>query len=102
MALDCADLTDRESAAAWAAADGVYMISLTDGWRIGMRSVLILCLLIGLCAAADAAPMHHARPKGHLRHGQHVTVPSGFAVPGWTDEETRQWLYNGSAAAGLG
>jgi hypothetical protein len=45
---------------------------------------------------------NHPKPKGHLRHGQHVTVPSGFAVPGWTDEETRQWLYNGSAASGLG
>jgi hypothetical protein len=29
------------------------------------------------------------QPKGYLRHGQHVTVPSGFAVPRWTDEETR-------------
>jgi hypothetical protein len=67
-----------------------------------MRSVLTLCLLIGLCAAANATTVHHSRPKGHLRHGQHVPVPSGFAVPGWTDEETRQWLYNGSAAAGLG
>jgi hypothetical protein len=67
-----------------------------------MRSVLTLCLLIGLCAAANAATVHQPKPKGHLRHGQHVTVPSGFAVPGWTDEETRQWLYNGSAASGLG
>jgi hypothetical protein len=68
-----------------------------------MRSVLTLCLLIGLCAAANATTVHHSRPKGHLlRHGQRVPVPSGFAVPGWTDEETRQWLYNGSAAAGLG
>ena len=85
-----------------AVAARAYMNSLTDGWRIGMRPVLTLCLLIGLCAAANAATAHHSKPKGHLRHGQHVTVPSGFAVPGWTDEETRQWLYNGSAASGLG
>jgi hypothetical protein len=31
-----------------------------------------------------------------------ITVPKGYAVPGWTDEETRKWLYNGSAASGLG
>jgi hypothetical protein len=67
-----------------------------------MRFVLILSLLISLCAAADAATGHRSKAKGHLRHGQHVTVPSGFAVPGWTNEETRQWLYNGSAASGLG
>jgi hypothetical protein len=102
MAHDCADLTDRETATAWAVAISVYMISLMDGWRIGMRSVLTLCLLIGLCAAASAATVHHSKPKGHLRHGQGVTVPNGFAVPGWTDEETRQWLYNGSSASGLG
>jgi hypothetical protein len=67
-----------------------------------MRSMLALGLLISLCASANAATAHPSKPKGHLRHGQHVTVPSGFAAPGWTDEETRQWLYNGSAASGLG
>jgi hypothetical protein len=67
-----------------------------------MRSVLALCLLIGLCAAANAATVHHFKPKGHLRRGPSVTAPNGFAVPGWTDEETRQWLYNGSSASGLG
>jgi hypothetical protein len=67
-----------------------------------MRSVWTLCLLIGLCAAANATTVHRSKSKGHLRHGQHITVPRGFAVPGWTDEETRQWLYAGSAASGLG
>jgi hypothetical protein len=68
-----------------------------------MRSVLALGLLVILSASADAATVHRSKqPQDHLRHGQHVTVPSGFAVPGWTDEETRQWLYNGSAGSGLG
>jgi hypothetical protein len=68
-----------------------------------MRSVLALGLLITLCASANAAPVHRSKPpEGHLRPGQSVPVPKGYAVPGWTDEQTRKWLYNGSSAAGLG
>jgi hypothetical protein len=68
-----------------------------------MRSVLALGLFISLCVSAHAATVHRSRqPAGHLRPVQRVTVPSGYAVPGWTDEETRKWLYNGSSAAGLG
>jgi hypothetical protein len=67
-----------------------------------MRSVLVLGLLITLSASANAATAHRAKPlEGHLRAGQRVPVPKGYAVPGWTDEETRKWLYNGSAASGL-
>jgi hypothetical protein len=65
-----------------------------------MRSVLALGLLITLCASANAATVHRSKPpEGHLRPDQRVTVPKGYAVPGWTDEQTRKWLYNGSAAA---
>jgi hypothetical protein len=68
-----------------------------------MRSVLTLALLISWCASADAAPVRRfKRPEGHMRQEPRPTVPKGFAVPGWTDEETRQWLYNGSSASGLG
>jgi hypothetical protein len=68
-----------------------------------MRSMLALGLLISLCASANAATvLRSKRPAAHLRPVQRVTVPEGYAVPGWTDEETRKWLYNGSAAAGLG
>jgi hypothetical protein len=74
--------------------------------KIAMRSVLALGLLIILCASADAATVRRFKPhERHLRPTQGVTVPSvtkGFAVLGWTDEQTRYWLYNGSAAAGLG
>jgi hypothetical protein len=75
-----------------------------------MRSVLALGLFITLCATANAATVHRAKPpEGHLRThqfisvrpSQRVTAPTRFAVPGWTDEETRKWLYNGSAASGL-
>jgi hypothetical protein len=58
-----------------------------------MRSVLALALLITLCASANAATVHRLKPsEGHLRQGQLVTVPKGYAVPGWTDEQTRYWL----------
>ncbi|SHM03084.1 hypothetical protein SAMN05444159_7493 [Bradyrhizobium lablabi] len=68
-----------------------------------MRSVLALGLLITLCASADAATVH--RPNPLARAHQRVTVrPSQrvtprtttFAIPGWTDEQTRYWLDNAS------
>ena len=67
-------------------------------------AVLAVGLLITLGASANAAPVHRFQPReDHLRPVQRVTAPTPrFAVPGWTDEETRQWLYNGSAASGLG
>ena len=69
-----------------------------------MRAVLAVGLLITLGASANAAPVHRFEPReGHLGPVQRVTAPTPrFAVPGWTDEETRLWLYNGSAASGLG
>lgn len=66
-----------------------------------MRFVLALGLLIALCASACATTVRHAKPPTtHLRERQHfmdprgqgVTPPGRFAVPGWTDEQTRQWL----------
>jgi hypothetical protein len=58
-----------------------------------MRSVLALGLLIPLCASADAATVHRSKPpEGRLRPSQPVTVPKSYAVPGWTDEQTRYWL----------
>ena len=69
-----------------------------------MRALLAAGLLITLCASANAAPVHRSPPReGHLRPVQRDTAPTPrFAVPGWSDEETRQWLYNGSAVAGSG
>jgi len=70
-----------------------------------MRSVLALGLLIYFVCFC-LAPVHRSKlHERHLRPAQRVTVPTvtkGFAVPGWTDEQTRYWLHNGSAAAGLG
>jgi hypothetical protein len=68
-----------------------------------MRSVFALGLLVALCASADAATILRAkRPAAHLRPARHFTVPSGYTVPGWTGDETRQWLNNATAAVGLG
>ena len=61
--------------------------------RSVLISVLVLGLLVTLCASANAATVHRAKPhEGHLRPAPRDTLPKGFAVPGWTDEETRQWL----------
>ena len=58
-----------------------------------MRSVLALGLLIALCASATAAKVNHSKPHaGHIRAAQAVAVPKGYAVPGWTEEPTRNWL----------
>jgi len=78
-----------------------YQRDIDDSGANTMRAVLAFGLLITLCASANAAAAHRSKPReGHLRPIQRVTTPSSqVAVPGWTEEETRQWLYNGSAAA---
>jgi hypothetical protein len=45
-----------------------------------MRCVLALSLLIGLCAPASAATVHHSRSRHHviIRPNQDVAIP-----PGW-------------------
>jgi hypothetical protein len=75
-----------------------------------MRSVLALGLLISLYASAGAAAAHRAKPpRGHshgyprvnVEPGERPASPMRFAVPGWSDEQTRSWLDNASAASGL-
>jgi hypothetical protein len=67
-----------------------------------MRSILAAAFMIGLCAPADAATQHRftrsvrAHPRVTVGPSERVTVPTGFAVPGWTDEQTREWLDNAS------
>jgi hypothetical protein len=66
-----------------------------------MRSVLVLGLLISLCAAADAAPAHRSKqPRGHILPDTRPAAPSSYAVPGWTEEQTRSWLDNASGPKG--
>jgi hypothetical protein len=61
-----------------------------------MRSVLAIGLLsIGLWVPANVAPVHHSKlPVGHLHPSRRVAVRKGYAVPGWTGEETRYLLNN--------
>ena len=67
-----------------------------------MRIVLALGVLITLCVSADAAPVHRSKPPARthqrvaVRPNQSVTAPTSFAIPGWTDEQTRYWLDNAS------
>jgi hypothetical protein len=58
-----------------------------------MRSILALGVLLALCTSASAAKVRHYKPHtGHLRPAQPVADTKGFAVPGWTAEQTRNWL----------
>ena len=58
-----------------------------------MRFFLALGLLIALCGSANAAKMHHAKSRAENFRATHpVVTPKGFAVPGWTEEQTRYWL----------
>jgi len=58
-----------------------------------MRAVLALSLLIALCASANAARVRHPEPhKGHLRPAQPVAALKTYVVPGWTEQQTRDWL----------
>jgi hypothetical protein len=66
-----------------------------------MRSVLGFGLLITLYASADAATVVHrctvdlrARQHVIVRPGKGVAAPARFRVPGWTDQQTQQWLDN--------
>jgi len=71
-------------------------------WSDAMRAVFslgfaslgfALGVLIALCAPADAARMRHPEPHAaHLRPAQPVAALKGFAVPGWTEQQTRDWL----------
>jgi hypothetical protein len=59
-----------------------------------MRFVLAFGALIALFTSADAATVHRSRPP-HVFVSPDRPAPSatpGFAVPGWTDEQTRHWL----------
>jgi hypothetical protein len=60
-----------------------------------MRSILALGLLLALCTSASAAKVRHTKPHvGHSRQAPPVdaSVPRGIAVPGWTVEQTQNWL----------
>jgi hypothetical protein len=64
-----------------------------------MRAFLAWGLLVGLpiilCASANATTLHGGKPR-HVIVGpaRGATAPAQgqVAIPGWTEEETRQWL----------
>jgi hypothetical protein len=83
MPYDAANFTDLEAATD---CGGAASASRKNGGRsIGakaMRSILALGLLITLCASANAATMHHPKPR-HVIVNPGRGPPPGFAVPGW-------------------
>jgi hypothetical protein len=62
-----------------------------------MRLVLTICVLIAFCAPAGAASTHRAKlPERKLHVVDPAPAAKGFAVPGWTDEQTRSWINEAS------
>jgi|HubBroStandDraft_4_1064222.scaffolds.fasta_scaffold1288045_2 hypothetical protein len=62
-----------------------------------MRLVLAICALIAFCAPAAAAPTHRAKlPERKLHAVDTSPAAKGFAVPGWTDEQTQSWINDAS------
>jgi len=61
-----------------------------------MRFVLVLGLVLGLlslCALPPALrPCIAPNRAGPLAPRPTRYTPKGYTVPGWTDEQTRQWL----------
>ena len=58
-----------------------------------MRPVLALGVLIALCASANAAKVRRPEPHAsRVRQTQSVAAVKGYAVPGWTEQQTRDWL----------
>jgi hypothetical protein len=90
---------------AWQAAF-TLLEHLVEAEGYPLRFALCLGVLIMLCAAADAATARRfGHPERHFRLEQRVVPPTvvppkGIAVPGWTDEETRQWLNSASGPKG--
>ena len=69
-----------------------------------MRCVLALGLLVFVCVSANAATRRHShtRQPATVRSPAAATPAARFAVPGWSDESTRQWLDRASSYVGLG
>lgn len=77
-----------------------------------MRSILALSALVIFCASADAQTVRHSRSIRHRARPEHgvtapdirrgYAAPKGYAVPGWTDEETRKWLDDATREVGVG
>ena len=69
-----------------------------------MRCILALGLLVILCVSASAATRRHShtRQPATVRSPAAATPAARFAVPGWSDESTRQWLDRASENAGRG
>jgi DNA-binding transcriptional LysR family regulator len=84
MPYDPADLIHREAATAWGRSRPCAPHRREGGSNgsNAMRSVLALGLLIALCASANAARVHHFKPR-HVIVRPRQGLPLGSAIPGW-------------------
>ena len=60
---------------------------------MAMRLIQASGGLIASCVASDAAPTHRAKaPPRDARAPQGATAGGGFAVPGWSEAQTKSWI----------
>jgi hypothetical protein len=58
-----------------------------------MRLTLAIGVLIVSCVSSEAAQTRRAKPPArHVRAPDPVAAPKGFAVPGWTAQQTQSWI----------
>ncbi|HZR88985.1 MAG TPA: hypothetical protein VFB02_19425 [Bradyrhizobium sp.] len=50
-------------------------------WRQAMRYVVVLGLLAGMCASADAATVHHSNPRHHASVRRAYGAVPAFVAP---------------------
>jgi hypothetical protein len=79
--------------------------------RSVFASVVVLGLLIASGAQADAATRHRVPMRAHAMVDPNqgvIAAPNAssatprFAVPGWSDESTREWIDKASSLVGVG
>lgn len=62
-----------------------------------MRLILVTVILIALAVPTKAAQTHRPKPPPRdMRAPGPATAPKGFAVPGWTAQQTQSWIDSAS------
>lgn len=96
-------MNDSEAPGAFGVVDvpTKYMAGSTRLETTIMRSVFVSVIALGLliapAASGNAATVRHQRqhavvPPGQAIAPNHGSATPGYAVPGWSDEATRQWM----------
>jgi hypothetical protein len=73
------------------------MVGMMSWSANAMRLILAIGVLIASCVSTEAAQKHRPKPPPReVRAPGPATAPKGFAVPGWTAEQTQSWIDSAS------